>query len=100
MRDDRTKTVSFIIKALADDFESVETLTNYHTEPQPDVPSFTRDEVIQTLTELIASGHVQSSLYSESEKRLIPSEFSLASAESYWFGLTKEGKHLLSRLIE
>jgi uncharacterized protein (DUF362 family) len=100
MHDDRSKVVSFIVKALDDDYESIETLVNYQTEPQPDMPSFTRDEVVQALAELIASGRVQPYLYSELDQKLMPSEFLSASAESCWFGLTNEGKRLLSQLTE
>jgi hypothetical protein len=94
----QSNAIPFIIKALADDYESIETLVNYYTESQPDVPSFSRSEVTQALTELIDTGYVQPYSYSDVDRKLVPSEFSPSSAGIYWFGLTGEGKELLSRL--
>src|SRR5256885_10331467 len=100
MQDDRSQVIRFILEALADDYESIETLVNYYTEPQPDKPSFSRADVIQALTELMARGYVQACTYSESDQKLMPSEFFPARADIYWFRLTKMGKEFLPQLTK
>jgi len=87
--------VRFIIKALADDYESEETLANYFTNQnkQP----FSRAEFDQALTELISGGYVQVFSYSDTEKKLVPAASSSTASDSRWFGLTSKGNGLLEK---
>ena len=85
--------MQFVVQALADDFENVENLVNYHVAPAQ--PMFTQVEIMSTLVALIAGGHVQPYLYSEVAHKYVASEFVLMSSEKFWFGLTSKGKELL-----
>jgi len=100
VQNDQSEVIRFIVRALADDYESIETLLGYYKEPQPGMPSFSKAEIIQALTALITRGAVQPYLHSESDQRFVPAKFLPESAESYWFNLTAKGKELLSQLME
>ena len=95
MQHRQSETVRFIIKALADDYESAETLANYFTnqEKQP----FSRAEFDQALTELITGGYVQAFSYSDTKKKLVPAAFPSTAYDSLWFGLTSKGNDLLEK---
>lgn len=98
MQYEYTEAAKFILRALADDYESFGTLMNYYTEPK--TSSFTRSEVNQALAELAISGYVQSYSYSEIDKKFTPSKLLPDALEGLWFGLTAKGRELLSHLSE
>jgi hypothetical protein len=81
---------AFIMQALADDYESLDSLTNYYTEPGP--ASFTQDEIPSALIELERQGLIQALSYSEKEQSFHPAELSMSKLEAFWFGLTKNGR--------
>lgn len=78
MQDNLSDATRFIIRALADDYESLETLANYYTALA--TPAFSRSEVNRTLEDLVADEYVQPYLYSESDKKFAPSQFSPATS--------------------
>jgi len=93
VQDNRSPVMLFVIQALADDFENVESLVNYHVAPAQ--PTFTQAEIMRTLVALVAGGRVQAYLFSEAAQKYVASEFSPINSEKFWFGLTSKGKELL-----
>lgn len=89
MRHDQSLAIRHTIQALADDYESIETIEKYYADQSP---KFTQSEIKQALLTLLAEGCVQPYLYSESTMEFIPSDFSPDAAESFWFGLTSKGR--------
>lgn len=93
MKDRQSEAVRFIIKALADDYESADTLMAYFT--NQDKPSFSRAELEQALTHLAADGYIQAYSHSDDKKTLAPAVFSSAASDRLWFGLTAKANELL-----
>lgn len=73
------------MEALANDFESVETLVNYYAPPA--TSSFTQEEVMRSLVALMDARKVQCFLCSEDLQKYIPAEYSPSTSELFWFGL-------------
>ena len=85
MQDKKSPVMRFILQALTDDFESVDTLVNYSTASAS--PTFTQTEIVKALVALIGGGYVQAFLYSEASQKYMPSEFAPTNSEKFWFGL-------------
>jgi len=86
---------SFIMHALTDDYESLETLTHYSTHPTHN--SFSVDEITKALLELETQGLIQPFCYSDKEQSFQSVVFSITELKTLWFGLTKNGRAYLSR---
>lgn len=98
MASNRSEATEFVIRALADDYESVESLAKYCQIPRAS-RFFTQPQIIEVLLKLMANGHVESCLYSEVDQKYISSLFVIEDVNSYWFRLTNNGKELLSDLL-
>lgn len=88
MKESQSPVIQFVIQALADDFESLDTLVNYNA--APGMPAFSETDVLRALVGLVNGGSVRSYVYSESEQKYIPAEFSPDYPKKYWFGLVRE----------
>lgn len=80
----------FILQALLNDYESLESLAKYHLDPSDS--SFSRDEIRSALTALLESRHVEAFLYSSAGNKFISTNESLDSPNELWFGLSQKGR--------
>ena len=93
MKGRQSKAVRFVIKALADDYESADTLMTYFMNQRK--PSFSHMELEQALAQLAADGYIRAYSYSDDKKTLAPAVFSSAAFDCLWFGLTAKANEII-----
>lgn len=89
----QSEAVRFVINALADDYESADTLMAYFTNQGK--PLFSRTELEQALAQLATDGYIRAYSYSHDKKTLAPAAFSSAAFDCLWFGLTAKANKIL-----
>jgi predicted Ser/Thr protein kinase len=89
----QSEAVRFAVKALADDYESAESLQAYFTNSEQ--PPFSRTELEHAVRGLIAEGYVQAYSYSVDANEFAPATLTPATYDSLWFRLTAKGSGLL-----
>lgn len=80
----------FVIRALLNDYESLESLAKYHLDPSDS--TFSRSDIKTALAELLPSQYIEAFLYSPVDKKFIPTNESLESSNEHWFGPSQKGR--------